>query len=837
MALEIRKRKRQKCPPSPFALKVYEAPESPPKTRRCESVPIVMTGYHCFTFPLFEKGPPITTSDGQSSQQSRGHYDTLGIMRSATLPEVRTAYRRRALNTHPDKGGRPEEFLRVAEAFEVLSDLQRRAQYDAELFVRACRDGQSVRTEGITEPETPFDNDKAARGIMRVAQARLLVADPTLWNEQLWQLSTSTLKVLSKALEAEVEAKRGSERRLLPEHEGRFDLFPREVPAPKDLPPGWKAVQFMYKTGTGRGKCYLRYQCPTTKRFHSSKLAAIRHDAELQGLDPDKAEEAFLARSPPDEDEQHQEASESRSRGRQKHELVQGCLYSRRTSLGMRYTVACNWASFRVSTGTTTSLEQALDWHIALAQIKAGALARMQAAPPNSIALPMTHEELIQLIAAEPDLRMNFHSCHCFTRFHMRNVATSTTHDHELVMRNYCRMTRMIRDSQTTKDMIREAQESMAQEAAMRSKELLDLSESLINAITIEFSRRQALGWIERRDRLPANSGSAHSLSRDLAPVGETVTPDPPHSQEPVETVAEVPRPRPGRGGRIFRPPVSPSQNDSDSASAALELKAALKLSNTEARDLASAVRLLPVALLRKRMEAFRTAIAAPRSLCRGRRRQRPPFPIQRRGPLSLSDGRPEVPALLAPVAVDLEAPQRREASRGGALSMTGFRGMPLGLEEAGWLTIVELSRTRATCTGAMSAADVEMGSRFKEFKYTPEFLEPHRQVSRSGRLVTSSKTMDGSEAALRLVRFFGHPRIAAMVERLDVSLVPVRALENRALQDVVASMPRLAHAVIPWHGWGSNGERSRFLGALQRDVNWVCVDARGSVQMRHVGG
>ena len=52
----------------------------------------------------------------------RGHYDVLGISRAAAASDVRRAYRQMALKTHPDKGGKAEEFRSVFTAFEVLSD-------------------------------------------------------------------------------------------------------------------------------------------------------------------------------------------------------------------------------------------------------------------------------------------------------------------------------------------------------------------------------------------------------------------------------------------------------------------------------------------------------------------------------------------------------------------------------------------------------------------------------------------------------------------------------------------------------------------------------------------
>jgi DnaJ family protein A protein 2 len=57
-------------------------------------------------------------------------YECLGVNRSASLEEIRSAYKSRALIHHPDRGGNEEEFKKIQEAHEVLSDEGRRRHYD-----------------------------------------------------------------------------------------------------------------------------------------------------------------------------------------------------------------------------------------------------------------------------------------------------------------------------------------------------------------------------------------------------------------------------------------------------------------------------------------------------------------------------------------------------------------------------------------------------------------------------------------------------------------------------------------------------------------------------------
>ncbi|CCW61430.1 unnamed protein product [Phytomonas sp. EM1] len=64
------------------------------------------------------------------ASKSKDYYETLGVDRNADAKTIKKAYRKRALETHPDQGGNKEEFAEVAEAYEVLSNAERKNIYD-----------------------------------------------------------------------------------------------------------------------------------------------------------------------------------------------------------------------------------------------------------------------------------------------------------------------------------------------------------------------------------------------------------------------------------------------------------------------------------------------------------------------------------------------------------------------------------------------------------------------------------------------------------------------------------------------------------------------------------
>src|SRR5688572_27008436 len=79
----------------------------------------------------------------------RDYYEILGVARSATDDEVKRAFRKLAQVWHPDVNTEPgasERFKEINEAYQVLSDPQRRQAYD--MFGRAGVGGSGAGPEG-----------------------------------------------------------------------------------------------------------------------------------------------------------------------------------------------------------------------------------------------------------------------------------------------------------------------------------------------------------------------------------------------------------------------------------------------------------------------------------------------------------------------------------------------------------------------------------------------------------------------------------------------------------------------------------------------------------------
>jgi molecular chaperone DnaJ len=71
---------------------------------------------------------------------AKDYYQILGVSRSASSDEIRKAYHKLAHKYHPDKGGDEKKFKEINEAYQILSNKEKKAQYDS--FGRIFEGGQ-----------------------------------------------------------------------------------------------------------------------------------------------------------------------------------------------------------------------------------------------------------------------------------------------------------------------------------------------------------------------------------------------------------------------------------------------------------------------------------------------------------------------------------------------------------------------------------------------------------------------------------------------------------------------------------------------------------------------
>src|SRR6516225_2090766 len=126
-----------------------------------------------------------------SSERKRDYYEVLAVGRTAGEDEIKKAYRRLAIQFHPDRNPgdkqAEEKFKELNEAYQVLSDPEKRSQYDR--FGHAAFQGPQAPggfggfdfSQGFGEDlryDLEVEFEEAARGTEKIVKfQRLTVCD------------------------------------------------------------------------------------------------------------------------------------------------------------------------------------------------------------------------------------------------------------------------------------------------------------------------------------------------------------------------------------------------------------------------------------------------------------------------------------------------------------------------------------------------------------------------------------------------------------------------------------------------------------------------------------
>jgi molecular chaperone DnaJ len=98
------------------------------------------------------------------------HYEVMGLSKTATVEEIKKAYRRLAMQYHPDRNpgdtDAAEKFKAIAEAYDVLSDPVKRSEYDSRGFIGGSSSfsyEQRTSKQSYTERDDAFVHSASRR--------------------------------------------------------------------------------------------------------------------------------------------------------------------------------------------------------------------------------------------------------------------------------------------------------------------------------------------------------------------------------------------------------------------------------------------------------------------------------------------------------------------------------------------------------------------------------------------------------------------------------------------------------------------------------------------------
>lgn len=85
-------------------------------------------------------------------------YAILNINKNATTDEIKKQYKKLALKHHPDRGGNPEMFKKISEAYQTLSDPEKKKEYDDPNPFSRSDGGHFHRPGNFVDPNVIFQH-------------------------------------------------------------------------------------------------------------------------------------------------------------------------------------------------------------------------------------------------------------------------------------------------------------------------------------------------------------------------------------------------------------------------------------------------------------------------------------------------------------------------------------------------------------------------------------------------------------------------------------------------------------------------------------------------------
>ena len=156
----------------------------------------------------FGGGNPRSEPEEPEEVENSKYYEILGVPKTASYQDIRKAYRKLAKTKHPDKGGNEQEFQELQQAYEVLSDENKRKIYDkyGEKGLKEGRDEvlrvlnidtkkkcldlskKTVDSREIENFKDFYAKSKAVHGIMKLLSVKTGKKIEDLYNGFCWPL-------------------------------------------------------------------------------------------------------------------------------------------------------------------------------------------------------------------------------------------------------------------------------------------------------------------------------------------------------------------------------------------------------------------------------------------------------------------------------------------------------------------------------------------------------------------------------------------------------------------------------------------------------------------------